>query len=112
MTADFDQLREIFLAAVERYTPDQWGAYLEQACAGKEELRRQAVLLLKAHAEGGGGDETGVYQPLPEAAGMVIGPYKLRQPIGEGGMGTVWLAEQTRPVQRLVAVKVVKAGMD
>jgi non-specific serine/threonine protein kinase/serine/threonine-protein kinase len=42
----------------------------------------------------------------------VLGPYRLLQPIGEGGMGEVWLAEQTRPVRRQVAVKVVKAGMD
>src|SRR5256714_1616039 len=48
----------------------------------------------------------------PESAGTVIGPYKLLQQIGEGGMGTVYMAEQTRPVQRKVALKVIKAGMD
>jgi tetratricopeptide (TPR) repeat protein len=42
----------------------------------------------------------------------VIGPYKLIEPIGEGGMGTVWMAQQTAPVRRLVAVKLIKAGMD
>ena len=42
----------------------------------------------------------------------MIGPYKLIEPIGEGGMGSVWMAEQTEPVQRLVAVKLIKAGMD
>jgi len=41
-----------------------------------------------------------------------IGPYRLLQPVGEGGMGTVWLAEQTRPVRRQVALKIIKAGMD
>src|SRR5262249_1164689 len=45
-------------------------------------------------------------------AGTVIGPYKLLQQIGEGGMGTVWMAEQAQPVQRKVAIKVIKAGMD
>src|SRR5262249_49019702 len=44
--------------------------------------------------------------------GTVIGPYKLLQQIGEGGMGAVFLAEQIRPVQRKVAVKVIKPGMD
>jgi eukaryotic-like serine/threonine-protein kinase len=41
-----------------------------------------------------------------------IGPYRLLQPVGEGGMGEVWLAEQTRPVHRQVALKIIKAGMD
>ena len=51
-------------------------------------------------------------QPTAESPGTVIGPYKLLEPIGEGGMGTVWMAEQTDPVKRRVAVKVVKEGMD
>jgi serine/threonine protein kinase len=42
----------------------------------------------------------------------VIGPYKLLQQLGEGGMGTVYLAEQSRPVRRLVALKIIKPGMD
>src|SRR5207237_2232716 len=44
--------------------------------------------------------------------GAVIGPYKLIEQIGEGGMGTVWMARQTEPVKRLVAVKLIKPGMD
>src|SRR6202040_3002121 len=44
--------------------------------------------------------------------GTVIGPYKLLQQIGEGGMGTVFMAEQTQPVQRKVALKLIRAGMD
>src|SRR5205807_2026506 len=51
--------------------------------------------------------------PVPaECPGTVVGPYKLLQQIGEGGMGTVFMAEQTHPVQRKVAVKVIKPGMD
>ena len=45
-------------------------------------------------------------------AGTMIGSYRLTKPIGQGGMGEVWLAEQTQPVHRLVAVKLIKAGMD
>src|SRR5207247_4369909 len=52
-------------------------------------------------------------QPLSaERPGAVIGPYKLIEQIGEGGMGTVWMAQQTEPVKRIVAVKLIKAGMD
>src|SRR5207253_144584 len=50
--------------------------------------------------------------PITERPGTAIGPYKLLQQIGEGGMGTVFMAEQTQPVQRKVALKVIKAGMD
>src|SRR5262249_16972302 len=50
--------------------------------------------------------------PPPEAPGALVGPYKLLQPMGEGGMGAVWLAQQHEPVKRLVAVKLIKAGMD
>src|SRR5205823_11405672 len=58
-----------------------------------------------------GGPAT-VAEPTQEAPGAVIGPYKLLQQSGEGGMGTVYMAEQTHPVQRKVALKVIKPGMD
>ncbi len=50
--------------------------------------------------------------PLAERPGTVIGPYKLLQQIGEGGMGVVFMAEQTEPIQRTVALKIIKPGMD
>jgi serine/threonine protein kinase/tetratricopeptide (TPR) repeat protein len=50
--------------------------------------------------------------PGSESSDAVIGPYKLVQSIGEGGMGTVYMAEQTRPVRRTVALKLIKSGMD
>ncbi len=50
--------------------------------------------------------------PVGLASGVQIGPYKLLQPVGEGGMGTVWMAEQKQPVRRIVALKVIKVGMD
>ncbi len=53
-----------------------------------------------------------VEPPIKERPGTVIGPYKLMQQIGEGGMGVVFMAEQTRPVQRTVALKIIKPGMD
>src|SRR5580692_9974942 len=58
-----------------------------------------------------GGVSTSDYLP-DEAAGTMIGPYKLLQQLGKGGMGVVWMAEQTEPVQRRVALKVTKVGLD
>src|SRR5207244_8243109 len=51
-------------------------------------------------------------RPVPERPGTVIGPYKLLEKIGEGGFGVVCMAEQTQPVRRKVALKVIKPGMD
>src|SRR6476620_1731175 len=112
-------MQQIFLTAVERHPPRDWDAYLDQACAGDDELRCQVNLLLKAHCEAGSvpgaeaheRDQTGAYQTA-EVPGTMIGPYKLIEPIGEGGMGSVWMAQQTEPVKRLVALKLIKAGMD
>jgi serine/threonine protein kinase/tetratricopeptide (TPR) repeat protein len=50
--------------------------------------------------------------PTPDGPGTVIGPYTLREQIGEGGMGVVYVAEQSRPVRRKVALKIIKPGMD
>src|SRR5262249_57509305 len=47
-----------------------------------------------------------------ERPGPVIGPYKLLEPIGEGGMGLVFMAEQVQPIRRRVALKILKPGMD
>ncbi|HEY2253774.1 MAG TPA: serine/threonine-protein kinase, partial [Planctomycetaceae bacterium] len=55
---------------------------------------------------------TGIYQPVPESPGNVIGAYKLLQQIGAGGFGVVYMAEQEQPVRRLVALKIIRPGMD
>src|SRR5262249_23455968 len=75
--------------------------------------------LLSAHEESQGPLDRGlavlgvtVDAGQPEGPGSVIGPYKLIQQIGEGGMGTVWMAQQAEPVKRLVALKLIQAGMD
>src|SRR5262249_5990558 len=56
--------------------------------------------------------ETTNYEPVTEGPGTVIGPYKLMEQIGEGGMGLVFVAEQQEPVRRRVALKIIKPGMD
>src|SRR5262249_24613736 len=75
--------------------------------------------ILAAHRAGGSSLESPapdlgatIDEPLSEPPGAVIGPYKLLEQIGEGGMGTVWMAQQTEPVKRVVALKLIKAGMD
>src|SRR5262245_45187491 len=95
-------------------------AYLDDACAGKPELRREVDALLKAHEMAGSfldrpaydGNRTTDVEPIAERPGTFVGPYKLLEQIGEGGFGVVFMAEQERPVRRRVAVKVIKPGMD
>src|SRR5438105_3022282 len=114
------KLRELFSRAAECQTAEEQAAYLDQACQGHAELRAQLDELLQAHREAGNFlQEPSALQagtidsPAPaERPGRVIGPYKLLQQIGEGGMGTVYMAEQTEPVKRKVALKVIKPGMD
>jgi serine/threonine protein kinase/WD40 repeat protein len=113
------RVKALFLEALEKQAPEEWMTFLAQACAGDAALQAEVETLLRAQAELGSFHEAPRAtqpvvpdRPTSEAAGATIGPYKLLQQIGEGGMGTVWMAEQTRPVQRKVALKIIKAGMD
>jgi eukaryotic-like serine/threonine-protein kinase len=105
--------REVFLAAI-KLPAEERQAYLREACGDDQGLHQRVAALLQAQAEIGTFHEAPaltVDQPVTESPGTMIGPYKLIEPIGEGGMGTVWLAQQTEPVKRLVALKLIKAGM-
>src|SRR5437763_4274287 len=107
---------EIFNAAV-KLSPDERAAFLDGACGADRELRGEVESLLHAHDAPDSFlrdpvDRTGAYEPPSERAGAVIGPYKLLEQIGEGGFGVVFMAEQTQPVRRKVALKVLKPGMD
>ena len=103
-------------AALQVADPAQRAAYLDQACGGDPELRRRVEALLHAAEASDTGTRTAAQPattaPLREQPGMVVGRYKLLQQIGEGGMGVVFMAEQQQPVRRMVALKVIKAGMD
>ena len=120
MTEHARDAEAIFLAALDKTTPQGRVAYVESTCEGDPELLRRVRELLSCHDESEGlldaappGLEGTVdLSEVSERPGTVIGPYKLLQQIGEGGMGTVYMAEQSRPVRRKVAVKVVKQGMD
>jgi serine/threonine protein kinase len=113
MNADPNPAKALFLEAVEKHDPDQWPAFLDRACAGQPDLRRRVEGLLEAHREVGTGPVATVdEQPPSERPGTVIGPYKLMEQIGEGGMGLVFVAEQQHPIRRKVALKIIKPGMD
>src|SRR5262245_36461787 len=115
------EMMSIFGRALERSSAEERTAYLDEACGQDGALRARIDALLRAHEEAGGflrqgpgtqAPEATVEQPAGECPGTRIGPYKLLELIGEGGMGTVWMAQQTEPVKRLVAVKLIKPGMD
>ncbi len=138
MTADPKRLEEIFTAALARPSPRERAVYLDLACTDDAELRQRVEALLQAHVGAGSFLENPV-RAEPGTSGVVaghwidpdalltrgaegtgsaqesgtrIGPYKLLQQIGEGGMGVVWMADQEQPVRRRVALKVIKPGMD
>ena len=138
----------LFQEALSR-SPEERAAFLEQACAGRPELRAAVEALLAAHekpgnvldrapadlgqtvdsepgepGEGATGEHapesddaplhivTAAYCPDAEPGVDIAGRYTLVEKIGEGGMGEVWVAKQTEPVKRKVALKLIKAGMD
>ena len=111
--------KQIFFDALQKSTVEERDLFVEHACAGDSELYRRIKLLLESHNESTGpldapppGFAATEVRAISEQAGDIIGPYKLLQQIGEGGMGVVYMAEQTQPVERRVALKIIKPGMD
>jgi serine/threonine protein kinase/Tfp pilus assembly protein PilF len=121
MTTWNPRANDLFLRALELPAGER-PPYLEAACAGDAALRAEVESLLDANARAGRFLESPavgrelvntVDEPwVAERPSAVIGVYKLLERIGEGGMGTVWMAEQHKPVRRQVALKLIKAGMD
>jgi serine/threonine protein kinase len=111
---------EIFHEAIALGDPHERDAYLERACAGNPALRASVDALLRANVGASGflnGPAPGLaatldLPPVRESPGATIGAYKLLEQIGEGGFGVVFMAEQTQPVHRKVALKIIKPGMD
>ena len=115
------KIRRLFLEAVEKPTLKERDAYLDVACHGDVALRARLGVLLRSHREDQFLETPGVEVepavPAPnlmaaENPGDLIGRYQLLEKIGEGGCGVVYLAEQSEPVRRRVALKVIKLGMD
>ncbi len=120
MSASRPDNESIFYAARDIPDPDRRREYVRKACGG-DQARIAHIEALLAAADGtdslldrpmAATEVAIIYQRTTESPGTVIGPYKLVEQIGEGGMGSVWMAQQTEPVKRLVAVKLIKAGMD
>jgi serine/threonine protein kinase len=112
--------QDLFLQAVE-LNPAARDAFLSRSCGGKAQLRIEVEQLLDearradsflGATDGATLSADAFENACSEMEGDQVGPYKLRQQIGEGGFGVVWMAEQTQPISRMVALKVVKAGMD
>jgi hypothetical protein len=114
MPADLQRARELFLHAVGKLPPEQWDAYVAEACGPDVELQQHVLHMLQVHREAGSflerpaaaGQATGPVSPPPEdeasavppeAAGTTLGPYKLIEEIGEGGMGRCgWRSRRRR----------------
>lgn len=136
MAIDPVRLKQLFQGAVAISDQEQRAAWLVQECGADADLLAKLKALLIARDDPASfldrlappasshTEETGAFTPNQEAAnsiplpttqekpGHVVGRYKLLECIGEGGMGSVWMAEQREPVKRLVALKLIKAGMD
>ena len=120
MQIDPRRVQAVFLAVLECSQPTERDAILDLECGQDHELRGRVEALLKAHDEPGNlpkvqaaANDLTFLGPLAYSAGTLIaGRYKLLEEIAEGGMGTVWVAQQTEPIRRRVALKLIKPGMD
>jgi len=124
------QEQSLFIEALEIDSPVEQAAFLDRACAGEAALRQRIERLLQCHqqhdsflegaaqplgatsAQASSAEEAASANAVAERPGSIIGPYKLLEQIGEGGMGLVFMAEQQQPVRRKVALKILKPGMD
>src|SRR5580700_4852046 len=119
-TQRWERTKEMLEEAL-RLAPDERQAYLDAACSPDGELRSEVESLIASHEAAGSQFLAAAAPELLELTSstnspqsrrnQVIGHYRLVDEIGRGGMGQVWLAEQTAPVRRQVALKLIKAGM-
>src|SRR5882672_5413448 len=115
----------LFALALEKPVAER-AAFLQAVCGADGALRQRLEILLAAHdlPDESLGDDAGpptvkatmkleiAEEPADETGGQTLGRYKLLEKVGEGGCGVVYVAEQTKPVRRRVALKVIKLGMD
>ncbi len=132
MAVDAARVKSLFLAASDLADRAQRDAFLGRECGVDAALRERVEALLKANDaaplpppgnatvdSGPGKRNPDVIRPATaehraklDAGAVISGHYKLVQKIGEGGMGEVWVAKQSEPIKRKVALKLIKTGMD
>ncbi len=118
MTGRVKDMKAIFSEAIEKATSDDLTTYLDEVCGSDGRLRSEIESLVTAHRQAGAflqgllENESPLQVAMSEGPGTVIGRYKLLEKIGEGGMAVVYMAEQTEPIRRKVALKIIKLGMD
>ncbi len=112
--------RELFQSLLDLPDAEQTRT-LEAECSDDAEVRNLVAEMLREDRAAGGADFEPLVSPtdasqlaaaIAESPGMSIGPYRILRVLGEGGFGTVFLAEQSTPIRREIALKVVKLGMD
>jgi serine/threonine protein kinase/tetratricopeptide (TPR) repeat protein len=114
---------EVIFEGARALAPEQRAGYLEKACRSDTQLLQRVQILLRADEQAGDFLETPpapattartmlVSVPVTEKPGDIIGRYKIREKLGEGGWGAVYVADQAEPVRRRVALKIIKLGMD
>ncbi|MEX2187723.1 MAG: serine/threonine-protein kinase [Pirellulales bacterium] len=110
----------LFLEAIDRPAGRARIDFLNEVCVDEVDLKAQVMALLDAGERADDFLSSPAHEllrsdldlPPLEGPGTVVGSYKLLQQIGEGGMGVVYMAEQIQPVRRMVALKILKPGMD
>ena len=116
MPIDTDKIKNLLFEALSSKPGEEREAFIVEHCGNDRELRESLQALIEAHEGAGDYLEAPVVDGInvrdPELIGSTIGPYKLLEQIGEGGMGVVYMAQQEEPVRRRVALKIVRAGMD
>src|SRR5262245_45934854 len=118
MTPLFLPDEEIFQTARRIDAAEARRDYLDRACGNDTTLRKQVDALLAAYEssdsflEAPSPEVPSGHQTLTAGPGTLIGPHMLLQQTGEGGMGLAFMAEQAKPIQRTIALKIIKPGMD